>query len=122
VCAGRTVFGFVTGLDEPDTLTIQFQKHGMWEVRQAGSILLQVNELAFYTVTHDCLIEVLERTFGPIPSKQAQHLWELVEAAKRQIRGTNVLITAEAAAEAERLARQCTRLTPVLLTPSLMER
>jgi hypothetical protein len=122
LCDGRMVYGFVTGVDHPDTLTIQFQRHGMWEVRQAGSVVLQVNELAFSTITQDSLMEELQRVFGEMPPAQMQHLRELVEAARRQVRGTNVLITTEAAAEAERLGRQCTRLTPVPLTPALMER
>jgi hypothetical protein len=122
LCAGRMVYGFATGVDQQGTLTIQFQKHGMWEVRQAGSVVLQVNELAFSTITQDCLMEVFERVFGPMPSIQSEHLWDLVEAAKRQVRGTNVLITTEAAAEADRLGSQCIRLIPVPLTPALMER
>ena len=67
-------------------------------------------------------MEVFERVFGPMPSIQSEHLWDLVEAAKRQVRGTNVLITTEAAAEADRLGSQCIRLIPVPLTPPLMER
>lgn len=122
LCAGRTAYGFATGVDQPDTLTIHFQKHGMWEVRKAGSVLLQVSELAFTTITQECFIEEFERVFGAMPSSQIQNLWNLIEAAKRQARGTNVLITTEAAAEADRLSSQCTRLTPVSLTPSLMER
>jgi len=122
LCAGETVYGFATGVDHPDTLTIQFQKHGMWEVRQAGSVVVQVNELAFTTVSRDCLMDTLERVFGRIPPFQMQHLWDLIEAAKRQVRGTNLLITTEAAAEADRLGNQCTQLTPVKLTPALMER
>jgi hypothetical protein len=122
VCAGRMVCGFETGVTHADTLTIQFQKHGMWELRQAGSVVLQVNELAFATLTHECFLEVFERVFGATPPTQVQQLWNLVEAAKRQVRGTNVLITTEAAAEADRLGRQCTRLVPVQLTPPLLER
>jgi hypothetical protein len=122
LCAGRMVHGFVTGVDDPQTLTIQFQKHGMWEVRQAGSVVLQVSELALSTITPDCFMETCERVFGAMPSLEIQHLWELVEAAKRQVRGTNVLVTTEAAAEVDRLSSQCIRLMPVPLTPSLMER
>ena len=122
LCAGRVIYGFATGVDHPDTVTISFQKHGLWEVWRGGSAVLQVNELTFTTITRDCFVGVFEKVFGTVPPAEVQHLWSLVEAARRQVRGTNVLISTEAAAEAERLASQCTRLIPVPLTPSLMER
>jgi len=122
LCTGRNIHGFATGIDHPDTLMIQFRKHGMWEVRKAGAVVLQVNELALAGVPQDWFFEVCERVFDDIPQQQIQNLWNLVEAAKRQARGTNVLISTAAAEEAERLGNQCTRLLPVPLTPSLMER
>jgi hypothetical protein len=122
LCTGRMVYGFVTGVDPPNTLTIHFQKHGMWEVRRAAAVLLQVSELATSTVEYSCFVESCNRLFGPMPMTGIQHLWDLVEAAKRQVRGTNVLITAQAAAEANRLGSQCIGVRPVLVTPSLMER
>jgi DNA integrity scanning protein DisA with diadenylate cyclase activity len=60
--------------------------------------------------------------FGDFCEERYHRLWGLISMAARQLRGTNVLISTQAAAEAERLGSQCTRIRPTLLTPMLMER
>jgi hypothetical protein len=78
--------------------------------------------MASSTITQHCFEESCAKVFGPIPLEQIRHLWDLIEAAKSQVRGTNVLITTEAAREADRLSSQCVTLKPVSVTPALMER
>jgi DisA bacterial checkpoint controller nucleotide-binding len=127
LCDGRAVYGFATVVaDYPDTLMIQFQHHGVWELRQAGHVIVRINalddELTSNGLSEDHFIAGVQKVFGALPPAELQHLWSLIAAANRQSRGTNVLISAHAAVEAERLNSQCTRVRPVELTPSLMER
>lgn len=127
LCDGRAVYGFATVVaDHPDTLMIQFQYHGVWELRQAGRVIVHINALDD-AVTSIGLSEErfradVQKVFGALPPAELQHLWSLIAAANRQSRGTNVLISAHAAVEAERLDSQGTRVRPVELTPLLMER
>jgi hypothetical protein len=127
LCDGRTVYGFAAaGSGDPDTLMIQFRDQGLWELRQRGSVIVQVDardhKAASISLTEDCFKVEVAGIFGTLGPADLDKLWNLITAAKRQARGTNVLISANAAAEAERLESQNTKLRPVELTPLLMER
>ncbi|MBV9506730.1 MAG: DNA integrity scanning protein DisA nucleotide-binding domain protein [Acidobacteriia bacterium] len=127
LCDGRMVLGFVAmNADHTDTLMIQFRGHGVWEVRQGGCTIAQIDategELLALGLSEQHFLSVVQQAFEGLPEPRAQHLWTLVAAAQRQLRGTNVLITEHAAAEARRMESQCTRIEPVALTPLLMSR
>lgn len=127
LCDGQMVYGFTTrDAVHPDTLLIRFQKHGVWELRQGGRTIAQVNAqddaLASIALSEDRFVGEIQRVFGALPPADVQHLWCLIEVANRQQGGTNVLISPCAATEAERLGSQCTRVRPIKLTPLLMER
>jgi len=127
VCDGRAVYGFTTAVvDHPDTIMIQFQYHGVWELRQGGRVIVQINALndalTSSGLSEERFITDVQKVFGPLPHAELQHLWSLIAAASRQSRGTNVLISTHAAIEAKRFNNQCTRVRPVKLTPLLMER
>jgi DNA integrity scanning protein DisA with diadenylate cyclase activity len=64
----------------------------------------------------------LEATFPGLSPAQADRLISLVRAASRQSHGALLVISARAEDEAQRLATQCTRVTPVRLTPELLLR
>jgi hypothetical protein len=48
-------------------------------------------------------------------------LWSLVEEARKQLHGTMLVMSAEAAVEAERLASEATAIEPVALDAEMMK-
>jgi hypothetical protein len=127
LCDGQEIHGFTSvGAEDPDTFVVQFYPHGMWELKCAGVTLLQMYGKMPAT-GHRCLdervfTETVQAVFARVPDLQCHKLWALISTAARQPRGTNVLISPEAAAEAARLDTQCTRISPTVLDSMLMER
>ncbi|HYR90227.1 MAG TPA: diadenylate cyclase [Terriglobia bacterium] len=127
LCDGREVHGFKeVGNDVPDTLIVQFHPHGMWELKEGGAVVVQISAIPNAPLSgrldEDCFTTAARTVFGELREEECHTLWGLISMAARQLRGTNVLISGQAAVEAERLASQCTRVKPTLLTPMLMER
>jgi hypothetical protein len=126
LCDGFSVYGLkAVSSNCSDRLIVRFGDGGIWELRQDGCLLVRVeapvDEQAAIGLTEAGFISEVQRVFGELPLADLQHLWSLLAAAQRQSRGTNVLISGQAAAEAERLGSQCTRVRPAALTPWLME-
>ena len=126
VCDGREAYGFTSAAGQsPEALTVQFHPHGMWELKEGESVVLQISASGGAVPTgldEQRFGAAIRSVFGELPEGQYQRLWGLISMAAGQTRGTNVLISEHAAAEAVRLGRQCTRVKPALLTPTLMER
>jgi len=128
VCDGRRLHGFTTMApsESAETMVIQFHPHGMWELKQAGRVVIEVQlsdaAAACTGITEERFFASVRQVFGELPCANRQQLWNLISVAQHQLRGTNVLISANARAEAERLTTQGTRVTPAVLTPMLMER
>lgn len=121
------IYGFTAvECPEPDTLTVRFRPAGVWELNRAGQVVLQVESPAHAAparkLCQATLAARLRETFRDLTAVEIEHLCALMAAAERQLRGTNVLISADAVGEAMRLSTQCTRISPVLFTPTLMER
>lgn len=124
---GREVHGFTTvAADHPDTRIVQFHPHGMWELKHAGSVIVQIDTgesaAASGRLDREYFTATARGVFGGSSTAEYDTLWSLISMAARQTRGTNLLISAYAAAEADRLATQCTRIKPLMLTPALIER
>jgi hypothetical protein len=122
-----SVLGFtVRSQLSSDSLTVEFRPAGLWEVSHNGEVVLTVAAPSAHMpnrrVDRAKLERELRATFPRISHEQAQRLCDLAGAAAGQMQGTNVLISADAAAEARRLASQCTLIQPVPFTPMLMER
>jgi hypothetical protein len=110
-----------------DLFVINFVTHYAWELEHAGQVLMRaryglpalprprLNKLRFK--------RDLKRTFDGLITKteQATRLWEVVLEASRQPKGTLLVITTEALAEADRLKLQCTLIEPVPLTPLITQ-
>lgn len=110
-----------------DLFAIHFVTHYAWEFEHAGQVLLRaryglpnlprprLNKLRFK--------RDLKRTFDGLITKPEQitRLWEVVLEASRQPKGTLLVITTEALAEADRLKLQCTLIEPVPLTPLITQ-
>jgi DNA integrity scanning protein DisA with diadenylate cyclase activity len=110
-----------------DLFVIHFVTHYAWEFEHAGQVLMRaryglpmlprprLNKLRFK--------KELKRTFDGLITKteQATRLWEVVLEASKQPKGTLLVITTEALAEADRLKLQCTLIEPVPLTPLITQ-
>jgi hypothetical protein len=109
-----------------EMLTVEFRPDGVWELRRGGDPLLRVEAppacMPDRAVDRDRLARELRRTLPPLSETQIGRLCDLAGAAARQAHGTNMLISADAAREARRLASQCTLVEPVPFMPMLMER
>ncbi|WP_400193529.1 diadenylate cyclase [Hymenobacter sp. B81] len=123
---GENVYalGRLTGEYDPareDLFTIGFVNHYVWEFRHAGRVLMRaaygLPSLPHTRLNRSQFSRSLRQTFGIVKPAKVERLWEVLLEASRQSRGTLVVITPEALAEADRLKLQCTLIDPVQLTP-----
>jgi hypothetical protein len=108
-----------------DLFAFHFVTYYTWELSHANDILLRcryglpglarprLNRLAFK--------REYKRTFGIPKAEQLERLWQVVLEASHQPKGTLLVITTEALAEADRLKLQCTLIEPVVLTPIITQ-
>jgi hypothetical protein len=123
MCDGRVIYG----LDYPSTdfLVVRFQWPGTWYLTKDTKTLMrtavrsEIEELDIFR--KDFFYTALELVFGSLPKANQKRLYNLVLSATRQKNGTNVLMSANAAAEVTRLNSQCTKLKPFELTPPILE-
>ena len=108
-----------------DLFDIHFVKHYAWELVHAGQVLLRARyglpTLPRPRLNRTRFKRDLTRTFGLHNASKATHLWDVVLEASRQPKGTLLVITTEALAEADRLKLQCTLIEPVPLTPLIIQ-
>ena len=123
---GRLVFGFAQPRSDPAQLVVRFHGSGIWDLRRGRQSLVRRAArrapLAVPPPTGERLRRVLRRTFAEVGAAKIERLVELVHVAEQQQRGTNVLISADASAEASRLRSQCTPVIPVSLSAELMRK
>ena len=108
-----------------DLFDIHFVTHYAWEFAHAGQVLLR-SRYGLPTLPRPRLNRVrfkrdLKRTFPEMRPEKSLLLWEVVLEASRQPKGTLLVITTEALAEADRLKLQCTLIEPVPLTPLITQ-
>ena len=108
-----------------DLFAFHFLTYYTWELSHAGHTLARcryglpglarprLNRLAFK--------REYKRTFGIPKAEQLERLWQVVLEASRQPKGTLLVVSTEALAEADRLKLQCTLIEPVLLTPTITQ-
>ncbi len=127
VCDGQLVYGFGRAAIASAGVVVEFLRFGVWQVSAGLNPSLQIEAHDFALGT-DAGLEKrafttgLLHTFGKLSALTIDTLWDLIAPAARQTRGTNVLISPQAAAEAARLASQGTAVRPTRLTPDQMER
>ena len=123
---GQAIYGY----NDPsalgaDILLIQFQWPNAWQLTKNGRTIVRITSRVGVGVTaaldEHYFCTALRHVFGSSSQAVQKHLCELVRAAQRQRRGTNVLISGNAAEEALRLNSQCTRVRPFVPTPAIME-
>jgi hypothetical protein len=110
----------------PGSFAVRFRGEGAWELHPFGEPTLffdaSVGPQTMPGLDQWKLSRELIKVFPALSSVQVNRLCELAANAALQTNGANVLISADAAAEAERLSPQCTAIQPVPVAPADMER
>ena len=105
-------------------VTVHFTNHYSWEMSHAGHVLMRVvsntPRLPQSQVAADNFARAVASVFPDLNTDNIEYLWELARKASGQTHGTILVVTAGAAAEAKRLTRQCFRVVPRLMTPSVL--
>lgn len=126
LCDGAAVYGLGSHdlqASTPDLglFFVTFVKHYTWELGYGMRTLMQVSyghpRLAQSPIREDVFRRTLTRTFGALPPANVDRLWAVASAASEQPHGTLLVITAGAAAEAERLGKQGAPLEPCAPDP-----
>jgi hypothetical protein len=124
----KEVFGLVGvgALDGArEIFEVVFRGHHQWELRHGGELLMAVRfgephlpRLVGYEAK---LRKDLPRLLPGISLDEQDRLVSLVRQTERASHGTLMIISAEAASEAERLKSQSTLIEPRLLDPALLD-
>jgi hypothetical protein len=104
---------------------LEFTGHYQWRVVHAGQTLMEVAydrpRLPRPRLERERFESVVQRLFPSVERNDLDNLWNLVNAAVEQRHGTMLVISDSAKSEAERLSSQSTLVTPVSLTPAIMQ-
>jgi len=119
--------GKVVGLYDyrkEDLFQIDFASHYTWDLLHAGHTLMRVEyrqpRLPQMRVDKEKFGSDFGRIFRISDKKTIENVWKLVLGAIDQKRGTMLVISGSAQAEAARLGNQCIRIKPAKMTPELL--
>ncbi|MFH9655427.1 diadenylate cyclase [Streptomyces anulatus] len=123
---GEKVYGL--GLIKPDydpetetVFVVTFNSRGTWELSHAGVALLTVKDgvpsLPTHVLDEDYLSDLVDRLF---PQSDDTALLEAARAAGEHRHGAMLVISADAAGEAERLSPQSWAVEPARISPALI--
>lgn len=120
-------FGNVAGQYDQgraDLFIINFTEHYTWELLHADHMLMRVRygqpRLPQQLISQAQFQSTLRRIFRTIDAQQVERLWTIIQEATRQKHGTIVVVSSQAAAEAERLSGQALKIEPTPLTPEIV--
>ena len=122
------IYGLVqpdrTLLSGEDIFEVHISGHHHWELCHAGKSMMRVQYgqpslPKTRTDTHKLRIDLV-RVFEGISTEDCDRLVSLVEAAVEESHGTMLVISADAANEARRLAAQCIPVKPRRISPNLL--
>ena len=103
---------------------VHFTKHYSWELSHDTELMMKVvsntPRLPQGTVEENNFAQAVHRIFPGVDAAGVAYLWELTLKATAQPNGTILVISEGAAQEAARLTRQCFRVAPRLMTPSVL--
>jgi hypothetical protein len=109
-----------------DLFVVSFFDHYKWELSHDEKVLMRVEYgtpgLPHPPLGRDALHEAIVRVFPDTPLDVDKRLWRIVETATAQPHGTLIVVSARASDEVTRLASQCTRVEPVVLTDDMVRR
>lgn len=101
---------------QEDLFTIRFVRHHVWELIHADTVLMRTTygepRLSRARFQERKFRADLKRMFFGITAESIHRLSEIAREASQQKHGTLLLITEDAAEEAERLKRHCARISP----------
>jgi hypothetical protein len=105
-------------------VTVHFTNHYSWEMSHAGHVLMRVvsntPRLPQGQVAADNFARTARIVFPNLNADSIDYLWDLAQKASTQPTGTILVISAGALREAQRLTRQCFRVVPRIMTPSVL--
>ncbi|MEO8380746.1 MAG: diadenylate cyclase [Acidobacteriota bacterium] len=111
--------------DREDLFEVRFTGFHKWDLLHDGSILMRttfgVPGLPKARFDRARFIQNAQQMFVGMSDAEADTIWQIVDAASRQKKGTMVVITADAEEEARRLATQATPIEPQVLTAELVQ-
>ncbi|MFE1887243.1 hypothetical protein [Streptomyces microflavus] len=123
---GENVYGLGTIKSTYDATTesvfvVTFASRGVWELSHAGVALLAVRDgipsLPTYVLDETYFVDLVERLFS---QRETDLLLAAARAAGDHRHGAMLVISADAAGEAQRLSPQCWSVRPAPLTPELI--
>ncbi|MCC2546357.1 DNA integrity scanning protein DisA nucleotide-binding domain protein [Hymenobacter sp. BT175] len=119
--------GYLVEPSDPNyepTFVIHFTKHYSWELSHDGQVMMKVvsntPRLPQGKVDENNFARAVQRVFPSLDTAGVAYLWELTQKATTQPNGTILVISEGAAQEAVRLTRQCFRVAPRIITPSVL--
>lgn len=127
LCDGKVVYGLahLTADNECPRFIIHFEKKGLWTLEYNASVLMvvQAGETGATgpDITAVDLLLQMKKIFTDVAEEVLESTSSLVMAAATQERGTNILITADIAAETMRLSNQSTLVSPFRPMPGMMK-
>jgi hypothetical protein len=130
LCDGTVIWGVgrVARPYDParrDLFEVRFDGRARWELRHAGERVLAVEGHAAPrpapSLPRARFEAVARQVVGVREATELARLWEAVAAVLATGRGCTVVVSAGAAAEAERLAHQGTRIAPHVLAPEALQ-
>ena len=110
---------------EQDAFIVSFIDHYHWEMRCGDKMLIRSHygapKLPQEPFDKTAFLTSYARIFpGSLP-EYGLHAWNLLSAQTRLQRGSMIVFAEDAASEAERLSRQGTPVTPIILTEELLQ-
>lgn len=119
--------GYLVSPDDPSyepIFEVHFTRHYSWELTHDAHLMMKVvsntPRLPQGRVDAENFARTAQRVFPQIDDATTSYLWELTQRATAQPNGTILVISEGAAPEAMRLTRQCFRVAPRLMTPSVL--
>lgn len=129
VCQGT---GGLSGLGTPrpdaedDLFRVVFSGHYEWDLYFKSQLLMQaafgVPKLPIPRLTHEEFYATARRIFRGLTFENSGRLWRLISTCMEQRRGTMLVISESAQAEARRLRNQSIGVEPTELTSELVRR
>jgi hypothetical protein len=107
-----------------DVFEIDFLDHYYWQLRCGGQALLR-SRYGEPTLPREPISRVkfednFSRIFPQASAADHQRLWDLFKVMTEQDHGSMIVVAADAIAEAQRLAQQGTRISPITMTEDLL--
>ena len=129
VCNGANGIRALGTMNAPDAdgiFLLEFTGHARWQLKHRGKVLLEsesgVPRLPREQIKESTFKSTFRRVFKDVTPENEDRCWQLVLAATRQRHGTMLVFSVDAESEAKRLRKDGTCVTPVSLSPALIER